>query len=254
MRATTRYRSLGRAALPAVVLAALAAFAPAATAQTGTGSAQLLYGSGFQDQSVGNATDDGAMGTLTIEHFGPWALGDHFFFLDVTSGTFDAGLGRSYRMYGEWTPRLSLSRATGRRLAAGPVADVLLEAEVQAGSGGYAAALVGPSVNLDVPGFAMLTASALYRNDAFDDGTWQVTTAWALPLELGVDLTLAGFADVIGTPGGGARLFTQPQLLVEIGSLAGTDRRDVQVGLEWYIHRTAGEWHTVPQAMVRWAW
>lgn len=241
----------GRTAL--VLLAAVAGAAPAA-AQTGTGSAQLLWGSDFRDASVGNATDDGAMGTLTVEHFGLWALGDHFFFVDVTSGTFEAGLGRSYRLYSEWTPRLSLSRASGSTLAVGPIADLLLVGEVHAGSGGYAAALLGPGVDLNVPGFAVLSASALYRDDAFNPGTWQLSAVWLVPLDLGVELTLAGFADLIGTPDGSARLFTQPQLMLDVGSLTGLERRDLQLGVEWYVHRSGEEWNTVPQALVRWAW
>lgn len=236
------------------VAAGMALVGTSLSAQTGGGNAQLLWGGDFRDASVGNATADGEMATLTLEHLGGWALGDHFFFIDMTTGHFEAEGVRGYRMYSEWTPRLSLSRATGRSLAAGIVGDVLLVGEVHAGSGGYAAGLFGGGVDLRVPGFAVLSLSALRRDDVFNAPTWQASGVWVVPFSLGLEGALTGFVDVIGTPDGDPLVMTQPQLLIELGPLVGTSRRDVQVGVEWYLHRDGESWHSVPQLLVRWAW
>lgn len=229
----------------------LAGSIPAA-AQAG-GNAQLLWGTDFHDASVGNATADGRMTTLTLEHFGAWALGDHFFFVDLTTGTFDAVAGRGYQMYSEWTPRLSLGRLAGRQLRLGPVSDLLLVGEVHGATGGYAAALIGPGVNLDLPGFDFLSLSLLRRDDSFNPATWQTSAVWSIPLPL-VEGRFTGFMDVVGSPSGDPTVMTQPQLLIEVGPLVGTARRDLQVGVEWYLHSDGATWHSAPQALVRWAW
>lgn len=240
--------------IAAVVAASAALLLPAGpVAGQAGGNAQLLWGSDFRDVSVGNATSDGHMGTLTLEHFGAWALGDHFFFIDFTTGTFEAE-NRGYHMYSEWTPRLSLGRALDRSVGAGPVRDVLLVGEVQAGSGGYAAGLIGPGVDLAVPGFDLLSLSLLRRDDSFNPATWQASAVWSIGLPLGVEGRFAGFMDVVGSPTGDPTVMTQPQLLFEVGPLVGTARRDLQVGVEWYLHSDGTAWHSVPQALVRWAW
>ena len=215
-------------------------------------SVDTLYGTRFDDASVGNAPADGDLLTFTFENFTEFSLGDSFLFLDASQGEFGDGPADDYHLYGEWNPRLSLSKLSGRRVGAGPLRDVLLAYEHNRGGTGFVANNLGLGLDFAVPHVAVLTLNAYWRNDNFNPGTVQLTLVWYAPFRTGpLQWSLGGFADAFRLQGGGLDLMTQPQLLLDVGALAGLPPERVKLGTEWYLHRTRGGLRHAPQAMLR---
>jgi hypothetical protein len=244
----------------ALLLPLLLLAAPLARAQSGGGaspdirsfSANALMGFGFDDPITGNETKSERMFTLTLEGFTTFPFGDSFFFTDLTSGDFvGTDDGTDYRAYLEWQPRLSLSKIFQTRVGAGPVSDVLIAAEHNRGGLGFMANLVGLGLALRVPYVPVLNLHLYYRNDNFNPATFQVTTSWLVPFGTGpLRWSFTGFVDVFRDPDYGADIMLQPELLLDVGSLWGKPG-NVQLGGEWYLHRSFDGWHTAPQAMAR---
>jgi len=211
---------------------------------------QLLYGSGFHDPYFGNNTRDGRMSTVTIEHFGTWSHGDNYFFADVTSGDFvdfagNAKPGKT-RIYGEWSPRLSLAPLLGGALP------LYLAGQFARDGEGYRADMIGLGSDLALPGFAVANVALYSRKDNFNRRTWQTTFVWSLPLGR---FSCEGFADLYGSDANGIELSTQPQLLLDLGSLLGGQRPGaVQAGVEWHLHRHNKLNNQSLQSLLKWQW
>jgi nucleoside-specific outer membrane channel protein Tsx len=236
----------------AVLSAALLTASSASAADYNTTSLQGLFGTQFDDVATGNATRDGRMFTLTLDNSLGWRYGDHYLFVDLTSGRFGDGATRGYSLYAEWQPRLSLSKIIGTRIAVGPIDDVLVAAGLERGPR-FSAVLGGIGVDLKVPGFAFWTLNAYVRDDNYNQPNYQVTTAWSLPFRIaGVGFAFDGFIDVYGSDATPGNVLAQPQLLLDVGALVGLDERALQLGAEWWLHRTAGHFTSSPQAMVKW--
>lgn len=249
---------LPRLPSPRLVLVAAVLLAPLVARADGlfhNSSASFLYGTNFHDTSVGNATRTGRMSTVTLENFTEFPLGDSFFFIDLLQGDFRDDASLDYQIYTEWNPRLSLSKMFGTKVGVGPLKDVLLAYEHDRNGAGFAANNLGVGFDFVVPGFAVLTFNAYYRDDNFNPGTFQLTFVWFSPFETGpLRWTFGGFMDVVGIDGGGLDVMFQPQLLFDVGRLTGLEPDRIKVGTEWYLHRTNLGLRSAPQAMVRFAY
>ncbi|HET9449340.1 MAG TPA: hypothetical protein VFO83_00575 [Aggregicoccus sp.] len=236
--------------------------APAALAEGlfHSSSASLLYGTSFEDPSVGNDPAQGRMLTITLENFTALPIGDSFFFLDLIHGDFGEGPADDYRMYGEWNPRVSLSKVSGARVGAGILQDVLLAYEHNRGSSGFVSNNFGVGLDFRLPHVAVLSLNTYLRNDNFSPPTVQLTLVWYAPFHTGpLRWSLGGFADLFPIRGapegeGGLDLMFQPQLLVDVGALAGLSPERVKLGAEWYLHRSGQGLRSAPQAMLRLAY
>jgi nucleoside-specific outer membrane channel protein Tsx len=198
----------------------------------------------------------GSMQTFTIEHFNTWKLGDHYAFIDILLGDHatTAGLtsGDRIRAYGEWCARLSLTKLSGRNLAAGRVKDLYVAGEIDSGKQ-YTARLAGVSADLDVPHFDTATVTAFVRDDNYNAPNVQVTLTWSRPVAIGkLKLTLAGYADVAGTDRDGIDIGAQPQLLTDLGSAFHLPTGRIAAGVEVYVHRNATTRVLEPQLLVKW--
>jgi nucleoside-specific outer membrane channel protein Tsx len=215
-------------------------------------NAQLLFGTRFDDPIVGSDPREGRMTTVTLEAGSVWRFGDNFFFVDLMRGDFQEGPAGRHRVYAEWAPRLSLSRITGANLGFGPVGDILIAGGMDRGSDGFASNQIGVGTNLRIPGFTFLQLNVYRRDDVYNPPTYQITPVWGLPLGSGrLQGVFTGFADFVGADGGGLDLMAQPQLLLDLGALAGTDAGRLQAGIEWYLHRVPDYTSSVPQVMVK---
>jgi len=68
-----------------VIIVVLTAMANTAQSEDfSTTNVQVLYGANFHDPFFGYNTTDGKLTTVTLEHFGTWAYGDNYFFVDVS--------------------------------------------------------------------------------------------------------------------------------------------------------------------------
>lgn len=209
---------------------------------------QALYGGNWK---LGPAKKD----ILTLEHADGWSRGDNYLFIDVSHIAFQEN--KDTAIYGEWQPRLSLSKIIGKDLSAGIFADVL-ETNRLAFGNGFLAVLNGIAVDLKLPGFAFFHQHAFLRNDINLPGvTWQLTTEWAAAFQMGgVRLVQDGFVHFIGPEGGTHfNIIAQPQLLLDVGKFAHYVDQvflGTEVDLRYNEFGIKGQNEVVPQAMVEW--
>jgi nucleoside-specific outer membrane channel protein Tsx len=247
----TQWRKLPR-------LLALSFLLPAAgisqAAEWSSTNVQVLYGDGYE-------LGDNSMAIMTLEHANGWKYGDNFFFVDVSN---PASEGTSY--YGEFSPRLSLGKISGKNLAYGIVKDVLVAGTLEVGED-LRAYLLGVGLALNLPKFAFADINLYYRESERDwlavqtDAGAQVTIDWLLPFDLGGQkIAFEGFADYAwGEKGGSApkadNLITAPRLLVDVGNWFGAPGT-LQAGVEYQIWRNKygvkGVDEDVAQVMVKW--
>jgi nucleoside-specific outer membrane channel protein Tsx len=178
--------------------------------------------------------------TLTFEHASGWSFGDLFIFVDGikynTEATNGANDGHSF--YGEISPRLSLGKLSGSDLSFGPIKDVLLAATYEFGEDDVDSYLLGPAVDLNVPGFDFFQLNTYYREtDGKRDGSgvWQITPAWSYTLAVGdSDLVIDGFMDwvVDNDDSYHANLHFNPQIKYDMAKAMGWGKR-FYVGVEY---------------------
>lgn len=255
----TLHRLIVRAVAGAALVAAFAA-APA-RAEFGTTNFQLIQGWNFEKDV--NATSDKKLTTLTINHFSTFAYGDNFFFVDMQRGKLGGNDTATAGLYGEWHPRLFLNKAMGQGQGTGFIKNWGLAGEVNTGSA-FFAYLGGVSADFNIPGFQVAGLSVFFRYDTVDAGafkkynsTYQISPWWDLPFKIGpTSWTFNGFVDIT-TDDGKLDIMAQPELLVDVGALAGAPGK-FHVGCEWYLHKFTpfgsgkSELVSAPQLMVQW--
>jgi nucleoside-specific outer membrane channel protein Tsx len=167
------------------------------------------------------------------------------------------GNGTTTSLYSEFSPRLSLGKISGKKLAFGPVKDVLLAGTVEMGNG-FHNYLYGVGFSLDLPKFAFFDLNVYVRNALGQKGTtYQITPAWALPFSIGsAKLMFEGFADIAGSEGTAkSNIDFQPRLLLDVGNYMGSPD-SIWLGVEYiYWHNkfgVDGVDEYAPQAMLKW--
>ncbi|TBU98063.1 outer membrane protein OmpK [Stutzerimonas kirkiae] len=185
--------------------------------------------------------------TVTFEHVSGWRWGDLFMFVDHKwFNGLSGSEGRTY--YGEFSPRLSLGKVTGKSFAFGPVKDVLISATYERGKDGNQSYLLGPAVDLNVPGFDRLAINTYYRKP---DGTygnkpsgqWQITPTWAMTIPVGKsDILFDGYIDWVVNDAGSKNktgnymnrnLHFNPQIKYDLGKALNYGAKKLYVGVEY---------------------
>ncbi|OUS26283.1 hypothetical protein A9Q99_18815 [Gammaproteobacteria bacterium 45_16_T64] len=133
---------------------------------------------------------------LTFEHVSGHSWGDMFLFVDRLESDNDDN-----ETYWELSPRLSLGKLFNKDLTMGPVKDVLLTTTAEIAEN-FTHYLIGPAIDLNVPGFAYLQLNVYLRdNEAFGgatkaDANWQFTPVWGVPFSIGnAQFLYDGFID-----------------------------------------------------------
>jgi nucleoside-specific outer membrane channel protein Tsx len=192
---------------------------------------QILHG---QDYELG----DGDRSIITFEHASRWSHGDLFIFTD-----FSFSENGDDSVYGEISPRFSLSRLTGQSWEFGIIEDVYIALNYERGEHHTQRYLAGIAADLDVPGFRFVRLHAYHRDDPNRPGsTWQATLVWNRVFELaGQEFLAEGFADFAGAEGNGvANELIVPRLLWDIGALRDRPGR-LYLGMErQYWHNKFG--------------
>lgn len=178
--------------------------------------------------------------TVTFEHASGWSFGDLFVFVDGIKYNTEAtnGAGDGHTFYGEISPRLSFGKISGADLSFGPIKDVLLAATYEFGEDDVDAYLLGPAVDLDIPGFDFFQLNTYYREpDGKRDGSgvWQITPAWSYTIPVGnSDLVIDGFMDwvVDNDDSYHANLHFNPQVKYDLAKAMGWGKR-FYVGVEY---------------------
>ena len=182
--------------------------------------------------------------TLTYEHADSWKYGDNFLFVDKIfyNGGADGTNGKN-TYYGEFSPRLSFAKIMGHDFAFGPVKDVLLAMTYEFGEGDNESYLIGPGLDLDIPGFDYFQLNFYNRQtegSRAGDNVWQITPVWSYTLPVGnSDILVDGFADwVVGNDSNRhgdyhANLHINPQIKYDLGKALSYSAQQVYVGIEY---------------------
>ena len=178
--------------------------------------------------------------TVTFEHASGWSFGDLFIFVDGIKYNTEAtnGAGDGHTFYGEISPRLSLGKLSGADLSFGPVKDVLLAATYEFGEDDVDSYLLGPAVDLNIPGFDYFQLNTYLRTpDGKRDGknVWQITPVWSYTIPVGdSDLVIDGFMDwvVDNDDSYHANLHFNPQIKYDLAKAMGWGKR-FYVGVEY---------------------
>ena len=178
--------------------------------------------------------------TVTFEHASGWSFGDLFIFVDGIKYNTEAtnGAGDGHTFFGEISPRLSLGKISGADLSFGPVKDVLLAATYEFGEDDVDSYLLGPAVDLNIPGFDYFQLNTYLRTtDGRRDGdnVWQITPVWSYTIPVGdSDLVIDGFMDwvVDNDDSYHANLHFNPQIKYDLAKAMGWGKR-FYVGVEY---------------------
>jgi len=195
-------------------------------------SSAFVAGSGF-------TLDPDKQRTVSLEYASGYRWGDTFTYLDTT---FFRGDERTYSLFGETAARWSVMDSDeGRSNQA--VTDVLVAASLEFGSGTVETFTLGPSVDLNVPGFdylhlGLMRRESLNRSGFNNSDGWQFVPTWSLTIPAGrSEWVIDGFAKwIFATDHSDYHPNFQfnPQIKYNIGKhLSGADKR-VYLGIEYY--------------------
>ncbi len=202
-------------------------------------SLTYLYGNDFK-------IDPDTQHTLTFEHASGWTWGDVFMFVDYkwNESQDDHDAGRTY--YGEFSPRLSLGKVSGTDMSFGPIKDVLVAFTYERGEDEVQNYLLGPAVDLAVPGFDRFAINTYYRKpDGIRNkasGQWQITPTWAMTVPVGnSDILFDGYIDWVVNDAGNEgsadyqskNLHINPQVKYDLGKAVYQKAGQLYVGIEY---------------------
>lgn len=253
-----------------VFLASLAAatLSHAGSAEWSSTNIQYLYGDNYQgiafdpDQNKLIGVDD-SRSVITLEHVNGWKYGDNFFFVDMTNADREDSASPT-SLYGEISPRLSLSKISGANLSAGLIKDVLITTTAEVGDG-FHNYLYGLAVDLNIPDVPVFQINYYVRNEitASTDTGSQVTLVWLYPFAIGsAAFSFEGFLDYAfdlesDTADTQDNIIAGPRLLMDVGKAFGSPGA-LQAGVEHQIWRNKfgidGIDEDVTQLMVKWIW
>lgn len=229
---------------------------------------QATYGFAYKDNMLSNNTANGEMLTLTLDHVSSWKYGGNYFFINATRGKFlqfdnETPAGQDWRLYMEYSPNLSLSKITGKKVGLGIIQDVTLEGSVNISGAGFRAGLGGVGLQFKAPAQGFLKLITYYRNDNFNRAATQFTGVYELPVWRKAGIRLQGYFDLIPSlydnfgHHWGTDFLAQPRLLMDIGRhtfFKDDSANKLEVGLDWYLHFNRDLSVSAPQVAVRWTW
>ena len=185
--------------------------------------------------------DPDEQNAVTLEHVSALSTGDSFSFLEISQYPH---IDRSAGLYGEVAIRWSHNKLAADSITLGPLTDVLLTTNLEFGGESAEMLLIGPSIDLLLPGFDFFQLSltrreSLNRNDDMSSEGWQITPSFSITWPIGrSEVVLDGFIDwVFATDEAGyaENLQINPQLKYNLGKLLHRPDTRFYVGLEYYF-------------------
>lgn len=249
-------------------LAALAILPVAAAPAAGQTEFHFQYG----DLLNPFAAEENWTFVLTLQQASQWKYGSSFYFIDIVDDGGNDGFNERVA-YGEWYPTLSFGKLTGRKVGAGPLADVGLIAGLNMGTAAKVVKyLPGVRLSWSVPGFVFLNTDVmLYLDDSSGiagggapktDDSWNLDVNWLYPFTVGEqNFRVVGHAEYIwsttnefGVESGG-QILAQPQFRWDAGKAFGGDESRLFAGVEWQYWTNklgAGEDESAVQLLLVW--
>ncbi|WP_371379062.1 outer membrane protein OmpK [Thalassotalea aquiviva] len=185
---------------------------------------------------------------VTVEHASGHNWGDLFFFADRLDFKADTKNIAAKETYSEFSPRLSLSYATGKKLEYGIISDLFLATTWEhstyvsaAFNNSFDNYLVGVGADLKLPGFAYANINVYQANNEKMDNDQQLTFVWGYPFSIGsADFMLDGYIDWSSAEAHAADFHFNPQLRMDVGKYFGVPKK-FEAGVEYsYWHNKFG--------------
>lgn len=202
----------------------------------------------------GYKNEDKQQWRLRLDHMSQFKYGDTFLFFRAQNPT-----NKNTIMYGEFAPRLSLSKVFDSNISYKNISDTFLAGQLNYSGTGFRAYLIGAGINLQLPYFKAFQLNFYKRkNPAFKDSTYQITPMWLLPFKINdIQLSYSGFLDYIGPEGGRkTNLLSRSQILVDLGELTGKKSKTLYLGPRFSYWRNkqglSGINEHVLEFMLRW--
>lgn len=173
--------------------------------------------------------------SITLEHVDGWRYGENFVFMNIVNRD-DVGT----EVYGEFYPRLSWSKITGKSPSFAGFKDFSLVAGINLGnlpkSDPFKAYLIGAGVKFNVPSMDYFQIDVLaFKSDNVHTTGVQISPVWSMPFQIGdLNFKFKGFADWQSkdATGGEYVILAQPQLLLDVGEIAGHPEQ-LYAGIEY---------------------
>lgn len=196
-----------------------------------TTNVQYLYGN-----FSGNSGFDtiGGKSTVTIEHFSTYDYGDFYSFADLTiaDDRFKTS-NKSTDLYFELSPRVSLSKTTGKDLSFLFIKDIFLSAQYNRQIHKYKdfdAWLYGIGVNLKVQGLDVFGLNFYKKDKNLGNDTYQATANYISNDIFNTKFTINGFTDWTTQD-----ILSQNKLLYKLDY--SPLKSKVSVGTEWHYYK-----------------
>jgi nucleoside-specific outer membrane channel protein Tsx len=224
-------------------------------------SISVRYGSSFAepyDNNADGSRKDIKKGIIALTHVSGYKYGTNFFNVDMLASDHNdpaggvAGSSGAREVYAVYRHMLDLGKVSGKELKFGPVRGVGVTAgfDFNTKNDGYASKkqmlVAGPTLMLDVPGFANLSALAFRESNAPGGiSRYYYKTHGALELDWGIPvgslpLSFNGYALYIGSKGqnefGGdtkAETHIDMTLMYDAGVMLGLPKHTALIGLEY---------------------
>lgn len=197
-------------------------------------SATVTHGQHFK-------VDPAEQNAVTLEHVSALSTGDSFSFIEMSQYPH---ADRSAGLYGEVAVRWSYNKMAADPITFGPITDISLTTNLEFGSETAEMLLVGPSIDLSLPGFNFFQLSLTRRESLNRVGNtssegWQMTPSFSITWPIGrSEVLLDGFIDwVFATDEAdyAENLQINPQLKYNLGKLLHRPDTRFYIGLEYYF-------------------
>jgi len=194
-----------------------------------TTNVQVLYGE-FDDNSYIFDTKKGGKTTITIEHFRTFDYGEVFMFIDyaVADDRFKYHDSRT-NLYGEFSPRFSLSKISSQDLSFLFVKDIFISSQYNGSNDDFNAYLYGFGVDLKIPYFDVFGINIYKKNQNIGEHCYQLSLNYKSKKFYDL-FYIDGFTDWTEYD-----FLSQNQLLFETPEIV--KMKDLYFGVEWHYYR-----------------
>ncbi len=219
-----------------------------------TTNIQLLYGT-FDGNSYVYDTKNGGKTTITLEHYSSFEYGDIYGFIDYAIAD-DKFLYHDDKTdaYGEFSPRLNLSKVTSTDLSFSFVKQLYLAFQYNSDKSRYNAYLFGLGSDLNIYGFDVFGLNVYKKNQSIGEDTYQLSPYYKTKKIFGI-FHIDGFIDWTEYD-----FLTQNQFLFDMKRALNIN--NLFIGAEWHYYKqkplnlnfnTKVKSNTI-QAMIKYSW
>jgi nucleoside-specific outer membrane channel protein Tsx len=190
---------------------------------------QLLYGN-FDGNSYIYDTNNGGKSTVTLENFMVSNIGSIYTFIDysIANDKFKFH-DNKIDVYGEISPRLSLSYLTNKNLSTTFIKDFYFAGEYNLGTtNSYRAYLYGLGIDIDLYGFDNFGLNVYVKNQNIGKNTLQLTGFYSTHVYRG-KFSFSGYFDWTELD-----FTTQNQFLYKLDNIS--DSENIYIGFEWLLY------------------